>query len=124
MRLDWRLRDSSYPIRVRVADIAHRERERDAFEVQKQHGGPVTTTDEPRLSVDDRYRWNLEIASLVRSIMKPLLQISVGNVLDLPAQKIMLIEMLEESRFLDSPWSVGWQMDVGKTTQTITLPLR
>jgi hypothetical protein len=120
LSLDRRKRDASYPICVRVADIAHRERERDAFEVSKQHGGPVTTSDELRLSINDRYRWNLEIASSSRPVVEPLFQISVSHVLHVPAQKVVLIEMRKESGFRDPPGSVGWQIDVGKTTQKIT----
>jgi hypothetical protein len=41
-----------YPFRIRLADVAHGERERYAREVSQQNGGAVTTTDELRLSLD------------------------------------------------------------------------
>jgi hypothetical protein len=51
--------------------------------------------------------------------MKPVVQICVDNILDVPTQKIRLIEMLQKRRLSDPPWSVRGQMDVGKTTQAI-----
>jgi len=68
-----------YPFRVRLADVAHGERERYAREVSQQNGGAVTTTDELRLCLDDGYRRNLEIASLARSMMKPIFQIGISG---------------------------------------------
>jgi hypothetical protein len=88
--------------------------------MSEQDGGAMTAADELGSSIVDGHGGNLEEASLVRPIMKPLVQICVSNILDVPTQKIILIKTLEERRFRDPPWSVGWQMDVWETTQTIT----
>src|ERR1700732_38064 len=86
----------------------------------KEHGGPVTTADELRFAIADRYRRNLEKASSSLVVMEPILQIGVRNVLDPPAQKILLIEMRIESRFRDPPGSVGEQVNIGKTAQRLS----
>jgi hypothetical protein len=53
-------------------------------EMSEQDSGSMTTTNELCFSTVNGNGRNLEEASLVRSIMKPLVQIRVNNIFDAP----------------------------------------
>lgn len=78
----------------------------------------MTTTNKLRSSRVNGDGRNFEEASHVLPNMKPVFQVGVHYIFDVPTSKIDLIEMLEKSGTGDPPRCIRFQMDVWKTVHT------